>query len=138
MLFTCIILIILGIAAAPSIVLSKKPNAKDMLDKLVPYQGWLGVIVCVIGIWSAIGGILGIQYLHIAPFYWLAGMAVSLVEVLLGFIMGFGLINKYVLSRNSASEEKGRQLLENLLPMQEKLGIAAIIIGIVALIITFI
>lgn len=138
MLFTCIILIILGIAAAPSIVLSKKPNAKDMLDKLVPYQGWLGVIVCVIGIWSAIGGILGIKYLSIAPFYWLAGMAVSLIEVLLGFIMGFGLINKYVLSRNSASEEKGRQLLENLLPMQEKLGIAAIIIGIVALIIFFI
>lgn len=138
MIITCIILIVLGIAAAPSIILSKKPNAKDILDKLVPFQGWLGVIICIIGIWSLIGSIMGIKVVGQAPFYWLAGLIVSLVEIVLGFIMGFNLINKYLLSHSPASEEKGLKLMAKLQPMQEKLGIAAIIIGVIALIIIFI
>lgn len=134
MVIISIILIILGIAAAPSIIVSKQPNAKEILDKLVPYQGWLGVVVCIIGIWSIIGGIIGIRAISESPIFWLAGMIVSLVEAILGFIMGFNLINKYILSRNTTSEEKGQQLLANLQPMQGKLGITAIIIGIIALI----
>lgn len=133
-----IILIILGIAAAPSIILARKPDAKATLDKIVPIQGWLGVLVCLVGIWRLIQGIIYIEVLTIAPVVWIIWIIVAAVEAILGFIMGFGLINTYVLSRNPKTEEKGQQLIAKLQPLQGKFGIAAIIIGILAIIGTFI
>ncbi|QIQ21333.1 hypothetical protein [Zophobihabitans entericus] len=133
-----IILIVLGIAAAPSLILAKKPDAKETLDKLVPFQGWLGVIVCLVGIWRTIEGIIYIEVLTIAPMVWIIWMVVAIVEVVLGFIMGFGLINTYVLSRNPKTEEKGQQLIAKLQPLQGAFGIAAIVIGVLAIIGTFI
>lgn len=132
-----IILIALGIAAASSLIVAKKPNAKDLLDKLVPFQGWLGVIVCIIGIWRVIEGILNINILSIAPLVWIIWMVVAVVELVLGFIMGFGLLNTYLFSRNAKTEEKGQQLIARLQPLQVKFGIAAIVIGILAIIGTF-
>jgi len=34
-----ITLILLSIIAVPSLILSKKPNAKELLEKVEPYQG---------------------------------------------------------------------------------------------------
>lgn len=50
-----ILLIILGLLAAPALFLKNKPNAKELLDKLVPYQGWIGLVFCVWGVFGIIG-----------------------------------------------------------------------------------
>jgi len=39
-----ITLILLSIVAVPSLILSKKPNAKELLEKVEPYQGWIGLV----------------------------------------------------------------------------------------------
>ena len=44
-----IVLFVCGALAASSLVIAKKPNAKELLDKLVPFQGWIGFVVCL---WS--------------------------------------------------------------------------------------
>lgn len=131
-----IVLIISGILAVPSLILSKKPDAKDLLDKVTPYQGWFGVIVLVWGIWSLISLLLHSAVLLSNGFIglFILLLAIAVVEIVLGFILGFGLINSYILSKNTKSEEKGRQLLAKLLPLQGMFGIAAIILGIVALV----
>ncbi|XKM12746.1 hypothetical protein RCS94_06875 [Orbaceae bacterium ac157xtp] len=128
-----ILLIILGIVASPSIILSKKPDAKEWLDKITPYQGWMGVIVCIVGIWRIIEGLIWLEVLASQPLVWIIWMVVAFVEFALGFIMGFGLINTYVLSKNEKTEEKGQQLIAKLQPLQGKLGIAAIVIGVLAI-----
>ncbi len=56
-----ITLIILGILAAPSLLLSKKPNAKELLDKITPYQGWIGLGFCFWGLWGIIQALLNID-----------------------------------------------------------------------------
>lgn len=125
-----ILLIILGILAVPSLLLSKKPNAKELLDKIAPFQGIIGVIFCLWGIFTLIGCILGLSWLTAAPIYWITWLLVAIVEMVLGFLLGYGLIAKYALSKNEAAKAKGEQLLAKLAPMQGKFGIVAIILGI--------
>ncbi len=124
-----ILLVVLGILAAPSLLLSKKPNAKELLDKITPYQGWIGLIFCIWGIFGIIQAIFGIGLLSSAPIWWLSWMAANLLEASLGFLLGYGMISQLLLSKNEKAKEKGEQLLAKLTPLQGKLGLIAIILG---------
>lgn len=124
-----ITLIILGLLAVPSLLLSKKPNAKELFDKVAPYQGWLGIVFAIWGVWGIISCILNLSVLTVAPIYWITWLLVSLVEASLGFILGYGLISKYALSKNANAAEKGEKLLAKLMPLQGTLGIIAIVLG---------
>lgn len=125
-----ITLILLGLLAVPSLLLSKKPDAQALLDKITPYQGWIGLVFAFWGVWGIISAILNLGWLTTFPIYWITFLLVSVVEAALGFILGYGLIVKYVLSKNETAAEKGAQLLAKLAPLQGKLGIAAIVLGI--------
>ncbi|MEP0213787.1 MAG: hypothetical protein ABJD66_11260 [Cellulophaga sp.] len=129
-----ITLIILGILAAPSLLLSKKPNAQELLDKITPYQGWIGLGFCVWGVISIVQAILRIGWLTTYPIYWITYIAVAVVTAALGFILGYGMINKLLLSKNEEAKAKGEALLAKLRPLQGKLGLAAIILGVWAII----
>jgi len=125
-----ITLILLGLLAIPSLVLAKKPDAKELFDKVAPYQGWIGLVFAIWGLWGIISCILNIGYLTDWPIYWITWLTVSVVEAGLGFILGYGMISKYALSKNPQAAEKGEQLLKKLMPLQGTLGIVAIGLGI--------
>lgn len=139
-LLLALILIISGILAVPSLILSKKPDAKAILDKVTPYQGWFGVVILIWGIWQIFSLLLNIGFFFGNGLVgvWILSLVISAVEVILGFILGFNLINTYVLSKNPKSEEKGKQLLAKLVPLQGVVGIAAIALGIIALVLSII
>lgn len=123
-------LILLGLLAVPSLLLSKKPNAKELFDKIAPYQGWIGVLFAFGGVWGIISSILGIGLLATIPIYWVTWLVVSVVETALGFILGYGLITQYALSKKPQAAAKAEELLLRLTPLQGKLGIVAIVLGI--------
>ncbi len=121
-----IALIVLGILAVPSLLVSRKPDAKEYLDKITPYQGWIGLAFCFWGIWGIIQSVLSMGAMGTG---WILGLAVSVVTAVLGFLLGYGMINKLLLSKNEEAQEKGQELREKLAPMQGKFGIAAIVLG---------
>ena len=125
-----ITLIILGLLAAPSLLLSKKPNAKELLDKITPYQGWIGLVFCFWGIWGVIQAILSLSLLSAFPIWWITWIAGSAISAVLGFILGYGMINKLLLSKNEEAKKKGEALLARLAPIQGKLGLIGVIVGI--------
>lgn len=125
-----ITLIILGLLATPSLLLSKKPDAKELLEKITPYQGWIGLAFCFWGIWGVIQAVLNLGLLTTFPIWWITWLSSSAIEAVLGFILGYGMINKLVLSKNEEAKQKGEQLLAKLAPIQGKLGLAGIVIGI--------
>lgn len=125
-----ILLIVLGLLAIPSLVIAKKPEAKQLFDKVAPYQGWFGLIFAVWGVWGIISSIIHLNWLTIVPLWWITFLVVAVVEAVLGFILGYGLIQKYALSKNAEASKKGEELLAKLLPMQGKFGIVAIILGV--------
>jgi hypothetical protein len=123
-----IALIILGILAVPSLLLSRKPDAKEILDKITPYQGWIGLAFCFWGVWGIITAVLNIGMLNTG---WIFSLAISVVTAVLGFLLGYGMINQLLLSKNEEAKEKGAELLAKLAPLQGKFGMAAIILGVI-------
>lgn len=123
-------LILLSIIAVPSLLLSRKPNAKELLEKVEPYQGWIGIVFCFWGIWGLITAILHLGWLTSAPIWWVTLLAGSLVEACLGFLLGLPLINKLFLSSNEKARGKAALLREKIAPKQGLLGVLGIIVGI--------
>jgi hypothetical protein len=129
-MFYGITLILLGLLAAPSLLLSRRPDAKEMLDKITPYQGWFGAIMCFWGLWGTIQAVLNIGILKFFPVYWATWLATSVMSVILGFILGYGLINQHLLANNEAAKAKGEETLRKLAPLQGRLGLIGVILGI--------
>ncbi len=123
-------LILLSILAVPSLILSKKPNAKELLAKFEPYQGWIGVVFAFYGVWGIISAILNLGWLTEFPIWWITLLLGSLVEAVLGFTLGYGLINKYLLSKNPTAQAKGEEFRAKIAPKLGKFGILGIGIGV--------
>lgn len=136
-MFWGITLIFLGILAAPSLILSRKPDADKILSKITPYQGWIGIIFFFWGIWGIITSILTIALIGWSPIWWFTLLIGSFMEMILGFILGYGLIAKYIFSRSEIAKEKGAAIIAKLAPVQGILGLIGIIVGIWVIIASF-
>jgi len=130
-LISALVMIAAGILGASNLIVSKKPNAREYIDKLVPYQGWIGVALFIWGIIDVVqfvfssGSLIGI--LSPGRAMWLIR---AVTELLLGFLLGFGLITKYALSKNDSALEKGRAIRRKLAAYQGTLGLVAIVLGV--------
>ena len=124
-----ITLIILGVLAAASVIIKKKPEAKALIDFLVPFQGWIGFVCFFWGAWGVIVSVRGIAGLASNPLLWGMGLAAASLLIALGLLLGFALISKYVLSKNEAAMQKGEMLRAKLANYQIPLGFIAIILG---------
>ena len=129
-------LILLSIIAVPSLLLSKKPNAKELLEKVAPYQGWIGVIFAIWGVWGIITAILNIGWLTSAPIWWITLLLGSIVEAGLGFLLGYGLITGFI-AKNEEAKEKAELIRSKIAPLQGKLGVLGLVVGVWMIIASF-
>lgn len=132
-----ITLVLLSIIAVPSLILSKKPNAKELLAKVEPYQGWIGLVFCIWGVWGIITSIINIGWMTTAPIWWATLLAGSIVEATLGFMLGFAVINKIIIGKNESAQVKAAELRAKIAPKQGKLGVLGIIVGIWMIVASF-
>ena len=129
-----ILLIIVGVLAAYPGIVRARPDAKDLLDKLVPYQGWFGIVALVWGAIDLLRILLHLGMMTMMPAMWLILiLAGNVVAVLLGLILGYGLIAQYVLSGNPDARRRGEEWRAKLLTRQVALGWAGIVLGILGL-----
>jgi len=123
-------LIFLSLLAVPSLIISKKTNAKELLKKITPYQGWIGIIFCFWGVWGIISALLHIGWLTTAPIWWITFIAGSLVEAGLGFMLGYPLISNFFASKDEKNKEKLERIRQKIAPKQGKLGVLGLIVGV--------
>lgn len=126
-----IIAIVGGVIASSSLIVAKQPNAKELLDKLTPFQGWIGVVLTFWGVWGIISMFLNIGSIGMA---WAIGLGVSVVEFVVGFLLAYGLISKYLLEKNETAKEKGAELRQKLVKYQVPAGIILIVLGVISII----
>jgi len=126
-LFYGIWLIVLGALAVPNLIIGKKPQLKGVLDKLVPVQGWMGVISAFWGAWGVIGAVLGIAALTTYPIWWATWLATSVVTLGLGILLGVGTAKTFI--KSPAAHAKMDQTIAKLSPYQGTLGIAGLALG---------
>ena len=123
-----------GLLGAANLVVSKKPDAQRMVDRLIPYQGVIGVILFLWGIWWLISCLRTITEISASPVWWIIWLIAAVCMLALGFLLGYGLINKYALSKSPQAAERGRLLQAKLMAYQGPLGVVAIVLAILTLI----
>jgi len=134
MILTAIFLIIVGALAAASWIASKQPNAKAAIDKLVPIQGILGIIAGLWGVWALIDALRATSAISSIPIFWTLLLVGALLLIGLGFILGYGLIASKTMAGNPEAMAKGEAMRLKLVKFQTPMGLAAIVVGLVVLI----
>ncbi|MDP9195369.1 MAG: hypothetical protein M3O22_01150 [Pseudomonadota bacterium] len=133
-MFYGLVLIVVGLLASYPYIVSKRPDAAAILDKITPWQGWIGVVVAVWGVFSLVSVVLSIGLLSVVPVWWLLLLGMALLELALGFLLGYNLIVQYVLSKNAEAARKGAAIREKLIAWQTPLGLAAVVLGVLGVI----
>jgi len=135
-LLFALLLIVAGVLAASSLIIAKQPNAGEVLAKLTPYQGIIGIILLIWALIVLIFRILpGIGLLlQFFPVTGIILIVTFLVAIGLGFLLGYGLIAQYALSKNAGAAQGGQAMQMKLAKFQGPLGILGIGLGIYILI----
>lgn len=121
-------LAVLGILAAPNIIVSKKPEAAEWIDKLRPYQGWLGVVSVFWGIWRFIKFFSWLDWFGQIPVLLITWIVMALLLIALGLLMGINVIKTFV--KDATAQQKMDELVTKIAAKQGKLGLVAVIVGI--------
>ena len=128
---TAILLIVLGLLSASSFIAAYSDEAGQLIDKLRPVQGWLGVAGAISGI------LLLIRLLFAVSGTFKAASATTIVAVFLGpillfatgFLRGFSMIMN-LFAGNQAAKEKANEIYATLAPYQTAMGLASVAVGI--------
>jgi hypothetical protein len=121
-------LAVLGVLGASSIIIAKKPDAKEMIAKLAPYQGWIGAVSCFWGVWGVISAILTLSWLSAWPILWVTRLADAVLLAALGLILGIGVLKSFI--KDPKAQAKMDDTLTKLLPYQGNMGLLAIGVGV--------
>lgn len=122
---TAIMLFLIGVLGAASLIVAKKPNAKEAIAKLAPYQGWIGAVAFCWGVWGAISAVLNLGWIGgglIIP--WATLLAASVVELVLGLLLGLGLLKTYIKNPKAQAQLDARAA--RLAPKQGVFGFVSI------------
>src|SRR5512145_1467941 len=121
-------LAVLGVLGASSLIISKKPDAKELIGKMAPYQGWIGAISALWGVWGLISSVLSLRWLSHWPVYWITFFVAAVLLLSLGLMLGVGVLKTFI--TNAEAQARMNQTIVKLAPYQGKLGVVAIVLGI--------
>ena len=123
-----------GLLGAANLIIVRKPGAKALIDKLAPFSGAIGGLMFVWGVWDAVHALLWMRLLSFWPIAWIVELFLpSVTMLILGFLLGYGLITKYALSKSPEAMKKGEEVRLKLAKFQGPLGLIAIVVGILIL-----
>lgn len=136
--------VLLGVLAVPNLIIAKRPDAKQVIDKIAPYQGWIGAVSAIWGLYRLIFTVL----LHLG--FWIdvmkfgvKGILISVAYILytlvltaLGLLLGIGTLKTFI--KNPQAQAKMDETLAKIQPHQGTLGIVALIDGVAMLIMHFV
>jgi hypothetical protein len=126
-LISTILGVVGGILAMSSMLVSRKPNAAQLIDKLVPYQGYVGTTMFFWGVWELIDAVRSLGMLSSHPLIWGFWLLMAIADFSVGMILGFGLISTYAFRGNPTAIQKGQALRQALVKFQVPLGFLAIL-----------
>lgn len=119
-----------GILAASGFIIAKNPNAKDLIDKIAPYKGFIGVGMLGLGAWNIVTNLGNIGWFF-SSISGIGAFITLCTMVVVGFLLGFGLIAKHA----GGAAEKGAELQKKLIAVEVPLGFLSIGGGVFCLLI---
>lgn len=129
-------LLVLGVLGASNLIIAKRPDAKQWIVQLAPYQGWIGAVSALWGVWVVIQAILSMGLLSkgLWPMiWWITLLADGVVLFSLGLLLGMGILKTFITQPDAV--QRMDQMAERLAPKQGMLGLVAIGLGAWALVV---
>ncbi|HEY4179428.1 MAG TPA: hypothetical protein VGM90_21435 [Kofleriaceae bacterium] len=119
-LFT-ILLLAAGVLACSALIIGKKPEAKQLIDKLVPFQGIIGVVLLVICVLTMLQVGPGYMFsiLKSSPVVGMQYLGGVFGGAALGLVFGMPLIAK-------VTGKDGSAIVQKLSPFQVILGLVCL------------
>lgn len=128
-------LAVLGILGASNLIIARKPDAKELIAKLAPYQGWIGAVSALYGVWGIINAVLTLGWLTTYPINWATYLASSVIQVALGLLLGVGVLKTFI--KQPQAVAKMDEMVTKLAPKQGVLGLIAIGLGVWCVLVGF-
>lgn len=136
MILIGLLLIVASVLAVSGFIISKKPQAKDLIDKIVPFQGIIGVALLALGLIFAIGWFGKMERISkvgeewtLFPFAFYLGTAAA---ILLGFLFGMPLIAKWIPGETPA-EQKAMEMQKKIAGFSTIVGALGLLFGLLML-----
>jgi hypothetical protein len=120
-------LVLLGLLGAANLITARRPDTRGLIDRLAPYQGWIGALSVLWGVVEVVGALVEGSYIQLRPFAWLVWLVDGVLLVCLGLLLGAGVIKSFVSS--PAVHQRIDRANVRLAPYQGGLGLAAIVVG---------
>ena len=117
-------LLVLGAVCASNLIIARKPDAKELIAKVAPYQGWIGAISALWGVWWLINWILNMRVMMTWPILGITWLANSILLLSLGLLCGIGVLKTFI--KAPAATEKLDLTVAKLAPYQGVLGLIGI------------
>ena len=119
---------VLGVLGASNLIIARKPEAEELIGKIAPYQGWIGALSALGGVYAIIVSLARLRWLAIVPIYWITHLVTGLLLLALGLLLGIGVLKTFI--KDPRAVDKMDQMVTKLAPYQGKLGVVAIAVGI--------
>jgi len=122
-----------GVISIANLIVSKKPELKDKLDKLTEYSGYIGSVILLAGIWGLIDGLFISKFYTVHAGLFLKAfpvMAIAIflfppVCIVLGALQGLPKIAEWT----GKDLTKVEELTKKVAPFSVPFGIAGIGVG---------
>ena len=128
-----IVVILGGILAVSGLIIANKPDAKQIIDKLTPYQALIGVgmialsVITFVRLLKVLTDLFKLNFMFALGVWCMIGTGVAL-----GALFGMPQIVKWIPGESSA-EQKAMEFSQKVAPFQVLLGLVAIAGGLIVL-----
>ena len=98
-----LVLIVGGLVGVSDYFAAKSEKMKNFVEKIVPAQGIIGIIIAALSVIELITSFADIKY---SVLFWLLEFYIVLIALLLGFILSYKLIVKMFIGKKAEIQEK--------------------------------
>jgi len=130
-----LLLIVLGGLAAQDYLNEKAPPLKPALAAVNPYAQYIGLTCLLMGIIGLLQSLSILRYVGSHPLMVLVALAVSLLTLTLGLMLGLPLVHKVMNEPTPAFLVKVDKWVAGMAPHRKQLGLAAIALGILSILV---
>lgn len=129
-----IILIVAGLFACYGLIVANMPSIKDEFDKVIPLQGFIWIILIIMGLWDLLYIGRTITLFETSIRLALIQVAATLAKFVLWFVFSYALLVKYVLTAKTATKAYVTNTYKTLVIVQVPFGIIALFVGLIGIV----
>jgi hypothetical protein len=129
LIYFCVIPLCGGLLAASGFILAKRPDAKRLLDKIAPYQGFIGLAMFADGLYN-ISSLLHVgAIMSVSKLFGVTVLVLVPIMIVVGFMLGFSLAAKYLFrgGGGAAAQQKAGAIQAKLAAYSAPLGLISIV-----------